>query len=129
MTNRMRRILIVEDNALVAEHIATIIHEGGFVPIGPVLTIDEAQDALDSSPGAIDAALLDLYLDGTTETIAHRLARTGIPFAFATGNKAQIPAGLGERPVCEKPFTARDLLATLKCVFEGDGKDGTLAAA
>lgn len=122
MAHQMRRILIVEDNAIIAEHIAMICYKGGFVPIGPALTIEEAQDTLDFSVDSIDAALLDLYLDGTTETLAHRLDRVGIPFAFATGNKAQIPATLSDHPVCEKPFTPSDLLATLERVFETGGR-------
>jgi CheY-like chemotaxis protein len=118
MSQQMKRVLIVEDSPIIAEHIATIIHGGGFIPIGPALTIEEALDTLDFSVGSIDAALLDLCLDGTTETLAHRLDRMGIPYAFATGNRAFIPAGLSQRPVCEKPFTAANLLATLESVFD-----------
>lgn len=127
MTHQMRRVLIVEDNALVGEHVASIVHQGGYVPIGPLLTVQEAQDVLDSFLHSFDAALLDLYLDGTTETLAHRLMKLGIPFAFATGNRAQIPADLRDWPVCEKPFSAHGILSTLKRMFERETEVGITA--
>jgi len=108
-----RRVLIVEDNPLIAEHMAIIIEEAGFTALGPVTTNDEARAVLDNPTSAIDAVLLDLQLDRLSLMIADQLQRAGIPFVFATGNRAEIPVAYRDRPVCEKPFTPHVLLQAL----------------
>lgn len=112
-----RRVLIVEDNPLIAEHMAIIIEEAGFTALGPVTTNDEARAVLDNPTSAIDAVLLDLQLDRLSLMIADQLQRTGIPFVFATGNRSEIPFAYRDRPVCEKPFTPHILLQALDLAF------------
>jgi DNA-binding response OmpR family regulator len=113
-----RRVLIIEDNLLVAEHMATIIGEAGFTALGPVATNDEARAALDNPANAFDAVLLDLQLDRSSLMIADQLRGAGIPFIFATGNRAEIPPEYREHPVCEKPFGPRQLIEALHLIFE-----------
>ena len=112
-----RRVLIIEDNPLIAEHMGKIIEEAGFTALGPVATNDEARAMLDNPTSAIDAVLLDLQLDRLSLMIADQLHRTGIPFVFATGNRSEIPHAYRDRPVCEKPFTPHILLQALHLAF------------
>lgn len=113
-----RRVLIVEDNALIGEHIAAIIEGAGGVPLGPVCSREEARDALDNPTLALDAAVLDLRLDGMSLMIADQLRGLGIPFVFATGDRGDIPAEYRFHPVCEKPFTPQGLMAALHRAIE-----------
>ncbi len=113
-----RRVLIVEDNILVGEMIASTVHEGGFVPLGPCNSVAEADRLIDGGIQGIDAAILDVQLDGTTGGIAERLQARGVPFLFATGSSSAIPGAFRDRPVCEKPFTAHELLAAVRQAFE-----------
>lgn len=109
-----RRVLIVEDNLIVAEHMAAVIEDAGFTALGPVTTNDEAEAFLDNPANTIDAVLLDLQLDyGPSLMIANRLLSAGIPFVFATGNRHQIPPEYREHPVCEKPFGPQRLVEVL----------------
>lgn len=116
LTNR--RILIVEDNALIADHIADVVASSGASPLGPVLTEREAMEMLDYDASKPDAAILDLNLDGTTIGIATRLRALDVPFIFATGNRSDIPLDFARHPVCEKPFSPLDLLTALRRAFE-----------
>ena len=113
-----RRVLIIEDNPLVAEHMAAIIGEAGFTALGPVATNDEARAMLDNPANMFDAVLLDLQLDRTSLMIADQLRRAGIPFVFATGNRSHIPPEYRTHPVCEKPFSPRLLIEMLQSAFE-----------
>ena len=113
-----RRVLIVEDNAMIGEHISSIIHEAGGVPLGPLCTTEEAQDAIDNTAFSFDAAILDLRLDGMSLRIADQFRQLGIPFIFATGSRHDIPSAYGAHPVCEKPFTPLGLIEALQTAIE-----------
>ena len=65
-----RRVLIIEDNSMIAEHMGMIIEEAGFTALGPVATNDGARAILDNPASAIDAVLLDLQLDHLSLMIA-----------------------------------------------------------
>src|SRR3712207_9283677 len=83
-----RRILIVEDEALVAMLVEDALLDAGAEVIGPVATVAEAMALLDSA--APDAAGLDLKLAGeTSRPVAHVLATRGGPFSAGTGSGAE----------------------------------------
>ena len=104
------RILVVEDEAMVAMLIEDILDELGYATVGPAARVAEALQILDSE--AIDGALLDVNLLGETSyDIADALARRGCPFIFTTGyGEAGLEEAYRDRPVLQKPFT-RDRLA------------------
>jgi CheY-like chemotaxis protein len=109
-----KRVLIVEDNSLIGEVIAETISEAGGWPLGPVLSEREALDMIDYNPGMPDAAILDVRLDGLTFGVADRLHDLGVPFVFATGHSGDVPEHLRDVQVCQKPYTARELLSALQ---------------
>ena len=88
-----RRILIVEDEALVAMLVEDALLDAGAEVIGPVATVAEAMALLDA--GSPDGAVLDLNLAGETSTpVADLLAARGVPFVVATGYGAEgLPPG------------------------------------
>jgi DNA-binding response OmpR family regulator len=107
----MSRILIVEDDALIALDMQLILEDAGLEVIGPVGT---SQDALTQiSARRPDAALLDGRLQGeTSDAIAAALAEQGVPFAFVTGRSAaELPPVFRSAPLLMKPYTASELVA------------------
>jgi CheY-like chemotaxis protein len=113
-----RRILVLEDEGLVAMHMEDLLCDLGCEVVGPISTVDDAIATLGGE--TIDAALLDVNLgDGTTSyPVAARLRQTGVPFAFVTGYGAK---GLDEQfrtvPVLSKPVDEAKLYDMLNAMF------------
>ncbi|RBP16045.1 response regulator receiver domain-containing protein [Roseiarcus fermentans] len=97
----MARILIVDDEPLIAMLAEDWLNELGHETVGPALTLEDAVRLLDE---AFDAAILDVSLGaGTSYPLAERLRERGVPFAFATGHVAADP-GCGAVVQLAKPF-------------------------
>jgi CheY-like chemotaxis protein len=111
------RVLIVEDELLIAIMLEEIVTEAGFQVVGPVATLPEAL-ALAASE-RLDAALLDVWLDENTRVYAAAdvLADRHIPFAFVTAYRdSEIELPHRDRPVWFKPLMPNQIahgLATL----------------
>jgi CheY-like chemotaxis protein len=103
------RVLVVEDELLIAMDISTFLQELGCTVVGPVSTLAAAM-AL-ARDEAIDAAILDANLDNQgIEPVAAELASRRVPFVFATGYvRADLPVRYRDRPMLEKPFTQQDI--------------------
>jgi CheY-like chemotaxis protein len=110
-----RRVLVVEDNYLLAMDLAGLLERAGAEVVGPVLSVQEAFDALDPLP---DIATLDVQLgDETSFPIADELAQRGVPFVFATGAADLIPTVHSSRPICQKPLSNRAILEALSAAL------------
>ncbi len=80
------RILVVEDDALVAETMSDVLTEAEGVPVGPAATIFEARRLIKESP-SLNAALLDVNLgDGLATPVLEALSARGIPTMVYTGS-------------------------------------------
>lgn len=80
-----RRVLVVEDDFLIADDFARRLIAQGAEIIGPAATIEGALEALDAA-GEIDFAVLDINLRGVfVFPFAQYIAARGIPFFFCTG--------------------------------------------
>ncbi|MGH6788212.1 MAG: response regulator [Pseudolabrys sp.] len=103
------RIMIVEDEALVAMAARDLMMELGFSVVGPFSKMSEAITAL--KDGDIDAAILDVNLSGElVYPLADILATGGVPFIFATGYGAEsIDRRFANIPVLQKPIERRAL--------------------
>jgi PAS domain S-box-containing protein len=99
-----RRVLLVEDEALVAMMIQEFLTEYGHSVIGPISTMSAA--ALIAKDGDFDAAILDINLgDGMVYPVADTLSARGIPFVFVTGYEADTVAErFSEVPILQKPI-------------------------
>jgi CheY-like chemotaxis protein len=111
---RDRRVLIVEDEYLLADDITVAIEGAGAVVLGPVPSIDGALALIASEP-QIDFALLDVNLRGDfVFPVADALMARDVPFAFATGyDEWALPERFADVPRIEKPLKANRLLSTL----------------
>ncbi|MBX9701188.1 MAG: response regulator [Acetobacteraceae bacterium] len=109
-----RRILVVEDEALVAMLVEDALLDAGASVLGPAATVAEAL-ALLGREAPPDAAVLDLNLAGETSTpVADALAARGLPFVIATGYGASgLPPGHADVPVLAKPYDPDELTGVL----------------
>lgn len=112
------RVLVVEDEAMVAIMLEEMLEELGCEIVASVATIARAEEAVHSV--AVDVALLDINLAGEATTIdfARTLVDRPIPFVFSTGyGVAGVPHDLRDRPVLAKPFTPADLRQAMERVL------------
>jgi CheY-like chemotaxis protein len=98
-----RRVLVVEDDLLVARSIGSHLQSLGCEVIGPASTSADACALLKS--GQVDAAILDINLSaGSSAPVARALAGRSTPFVFVTGysNLKTLPDDLrGHRVLCK----------------------------
>ena len=109
-----RRVLIVEDEAMIALLIQDVLTDLGSTVVGPASRIEEALELARSS--ALDLAALDLNLAGNpVYPVAQVLADRAVPFVFMTGYGQQ---GIAEpwrsRPSIAKPFRPSQLASFLR---------------
>jgi ActR/RegA family two-component response regulator len=110
-----RRILVVEDDFLVAQALAAILEEAGAVVVGPIGWADEALAFIGQNANAFNGAVVDVDLHGEKSyTIADALAKMGVRFVFATGYGAEaVDPEYRGFPRCEKPFNGPALIQAL----------------
>lgn len=111
------RVLVVEDEAMVAMMIEDILIDLGCVVVGPVAGVSAALRLLEAEP--VDAAVLDVNLSGEKVfPVADRLAARGVPFLFSTGYGASgLEARHLDRPVLQKPYAPGRLGSVLSAVL------------
>jgi len=108
-----RRVLIVEDEAMIAGLIESILSAAGWSVVGPVATLERALETIEG--GRLDAALLDVRINGRdVYAVADVLMRRRIPFVFVSGfTRKQMPPGYRDCAHIAKPFTPQAILALL----------------
>lgn len=104
------RILVVEDEFLVASLIQDFLETAGCRVAGPIARLAEAVKA--AQVETCDAAVLDVNLGGhRVYPVAEVLSRRRIPFVFVTGYDADaLPSEYHQRPMVHKPFRVKELL-------------------
>ena len=114
VAERRLRILIVEDEMLVAMNIEDMLLDLGHEVAGLASRLEPAL-AL-AAEGEFDIAMLDVNLAGQQSfPVAAILASRGIPFLFATGYGAKgVAEEYRDYPVLQKPFGAHDLEQALR---------------
>ena len=99
------RVMVLEDEALVAMQVKSDLESAGHVVIGPAQTLQQGIELAESEQ--MDFALLDLRLGEELSTpVADQLFMRGIPFAFSTGfeDRAILPTHLQGIPRLAKPY-------------------------
>lgn len=105
-----RRVLVVEDEYIIAADLAASLEERGVTVIGPANSVVDALSLLEREP-APDAAVLDVNLGREkVYPVADALWERGVPFVFATGyDDFVVPDRYVGVPRCEKPIDIRAL--------------------
>ena len=119
-----RRVLVVEDEALVAMMIQEFLTEYGHSVVGPIGRASEALVAAKETD--YDAAILDINLgDGMAYPVAEILSARGVPFVFVTGYEADtVDDRFSHVPVLQKPIERQ----ALQRLFVPGLNDGAAAA-
>jgi CheY-like chemotaxis protein len=109
--SRHLRVLVVEDEYLIAEYLHDSLQSGGADVIGPMRSVPDVLDLLATAP-PIDLALLDVNLHGERVfPVAEALRQRRIPFVFMTGySESAIPERYRDVPRFEKPVDSDEIL-------------------
>lgn len=108
------RVLLVEDNAIIAMVMVDALRGMGATVVGPVARLAAGLRVAENE--AIDVAILDIDLNGAKVwPLAELLAGRGIPFCFASGYDPAlvVPPGLRDRQVLNKPYSMPQLEVVL----------------
>lgn len=100
----MARVLVVDDEALIAMLLSDLLAEYGHETVGPAHTEEQALELVATT--SIDAAILDVTLgDRDCFAVVKALEQRGIPFVFATGHGEQsMPDAFRGCVTVSKPF-------------------------
>jgi DNA-binding response OmpR family regulator len=112
MSGQDPRILLVEDEAIIALEVETLLKQASF----DVVACGSLQSALtEAEKQPFDAAVLDVNLHGQMSfPLADALAAKNVPFIFVSGYEIEIvPRQHRRRPFVGKPFLAQKLLKAL----------------
>lgn len=103
------RVLLVEDENLIALLLEDMLTDLGHTVIGPVARLNKALEIAQRE--ALDAAILDVNINGgDTYPVAEALAARDIPFFFSTGyGKNSLRTPYHDHPTLQKPFQQDDL--------------------
>jgi CheY-like chemotaxis protein len=112
-----KRVLVVEDEYMIAQDMVFELTALGVEVVGPVGTVDLAL-RLAEAEARLDAAFLDINLNGErTYRVADILIARGIPVVFTTGyDENVIPPRYADVPRCGKPVTK----VMLRRMLDGD---------
>jgi CheY-like chemotaxis protein len=107
-----KRVLVVEDEAIIAAMVVDILRELGAEVVGPAYNIADGQTL--AAEAAVDLAVLDANVGGTiADSIAEILETRGVPFLFASGYGRHAMMERFGVPVLEKPYSGEDLALEL----------------
>jgi DNA-binding NtrC family response regulator len=102
---RDRRILVVEDEYLIAMSLQDALENAGSLVVGPVSSVDKAIKTIESEPH-IDAAVVDVNLGGVLAyPVADMLIARKVPFVFTSGYEDNVlRSRYGQIKNCPKPY-------------------------
>jgi CheY-like chemotaxis protein len=121
------RVLVVEDESLIAMLVEDGLETLGYEVVGPVGTVDAALRIVEQTP--FDLALLDINLGGKQSfPIAEALESRGIPYVFLTGyDRSSLPLAFQHRFGLQKPFRMSALQQALE-KLQGNKRGGNAPA-
>jgi CheY-like chemotaxis protein len=108
------RVMVIEDNAVVALDLQGVLRQAGYRVVGPARTMADAERLM--ARGPIDCAVLDTDLKGGKAfAVADRLDRAGIRFVLITNDPRKEPGEkFAGRPVIAKPYHPDEVLAAVE---------------
>lgn len=113
-----KRILVIEDEPLIAMEMEATLAAAGCQIVGPAGTVNHAKRLIAGE--RFDAAVVDANLFGArVDELATELTRRRIPFIFATGyGRSALPASFASHAFLAKPFAAPALLGSLETLLD-----------
>lgn len=117
------RILVVEDEVLIAMDIEDMLLDLNCKPVGPASTIEDAIKII-CDDNRLDGALLDMSLHGKpVQPIVEELVSKGVAFVLVTGyaRRDDDVAAMADAPRLNKPFAVGVLSEVLTSTFVNSG--------
>ena len=111
------RILVLEDEPLLAMMLEECLEELGHELAGSAASVEQAFQLLDGATSPPDFALLDFSLGGETNSlpVARRLRAQGVPFVYLTGHASlDAESDVPPAPILSKPFSLEQLDAAIR---------------
>jgi DNA-binding response OmpR family regulator len=109
------RILLVEDDPIIALDVAQTLAGAGATVIGPAYRVAQAMDFIERS--AIDLAILDFRLEReTVSPVADRLSAQAIPYLFHTSSRSGPERAHPGVPIIDKPSRPEQLVAAIRAL-------------
>lgn len=107
------KVLILEDEYFLADDLARALRDAGAQPVGPVNSVQQAEDLV--ARETPDAAILDLNLRGEMASeFVERLAASNVRCLILSGYASDaFPASAGGVPRIEKPVSPASVMASL----------------
>jgi DNA-binding response OmpR family regulator len=123
------RVLLVEDEAIIAIDIADQLEGAGFEVLGPAASVSKALALIEEE--GCDVAVLDFNLrDETAEKVARELHAKGTPFLFLTGvSRDRLPEWCNDVMLLPKPVRISALSETLQQLVSGSQVRGLRSRA
>ena len=120
------RVLLVEDETLVAMLLEDMIVELGGTVVGSASRVERALEMVRDGTTEIDLAVLDVNLGGAEAfPVANALVERGVPFAFSTGyGNSGLPPAWRDRPTLQKPFTQQQVMIVLARALKQEAAPG-----
>lgn len=111
------RVLIVEDESLIAMLLEDLLTEMGYAVAGMAATVTDALALLEQQ--RIDLAVVDVNLGGEScFPVADALQQRAIPFLLTTGyGQTGLPDPYRTLPVLQKPYRTQELQAALQALL------------
>jgi DNA-binding response OmpR family regulator len=108
------RVLVVEDEILVAMLVEDYLTDCGSIVVGPAATVRQALSMVGTEQ--LDAVVMDVNIAGEKVfPVAEELELRKIPFLIVSGyGQSAVPANRPTWRVCAKPFKGEDMLAMLR---------------
>lgn len=119
-----RRVLIVEDEAMIAMLLELVLQNADCAVVGPVASVRGALRLIERQQ--LDAAVLDFRLgDDDSGEIMDRLDQRGVPFLLMTGQSmADLPAKLRHLNLLAKPFEPEALVEAVEKILSAPVRMG-----
>jgi DNA-binding response OmpR family regulator len=112
------KVLVVEDNLLLAEVTKILLEESGCQVVGPAGWLQRGLEMARAEP--LDGAVLDINLHGEMSfPIAEALSARGVPFIFVTGyeDRSIVPLAYRSAPRLDKPVADERLIEVIVAAF------------
>lgn len=108
------KVLVIEDESLVAMLIEDVLGELGHEPVAVAARLDQAIESARTL--TVDLAIVDINLNGQrTDPVVAILSQRGIPFLFASGyGAAGVTAEWAHVPIVQKPFQPDELASAIR---------------
>ena len=112
------KVLVVEDNLLLAEVTKILLEDSGCEVVGPAGWLQRGLELAEQEP--LDGAILDINLHGDMSfPIAEVLRTRGVPFVFVTGyeDRSIVPMAYRSAPRLDKPVVDERLIEAMAAAF------------